>query len=162
MDLVPALARRGGRPTAMLRATSTASLFRRSIHGCTATSLGLTNSAAYTTLSHMKRSRDLLVLLLRKPRTRGDGTRERRTPGAESITLEPALVATENDGVASALLQALRKGPTSAAAVPVIPARIQIRSVHLRDKIAELDLLARGSAAALWRSSCSCNRSCGP
>jgi germination protein M len=167
--------------------------------GCAASSLELTNSAAYSTLSHMKHLRDLLVLLLALavagvavgcwhrraeqsggvppetkheqarspiapstvPRTGEEGgvaftlyfpSREYVETGrdsvdrliAESITLEPALVAAGNDRVAAALLQALGRGPTSAAALPVIPARIQIRSVHVRERIAELDLARAG------------------
>jgi spore germination protein GerM len=63
---------------------------------------------------------------------------------AESITIDPALVAGGNDGLATALLQALDRNPRSSAALPVIPARIQIRSVHVREGIAELDLARAG------------------
>ena len=62
----------------------------------------------------------------------------------ETITLDPALAAAGNDRVAAALLEALGRGPTSVAAVSAIPARIQIRSVHVRGGIAELDLARAG------------------
>lgn len=161
----------------------------------------MTSSAAYPTLSPMRRSRDLLVLLVALvvaglavgcwhrgavaeepggvppetqheqagspsapstvPRTGEEGgvaftlyfpSREYVETGndsvdrlvAESVTLEPALVAAGDDRVVTALLEALRKGPTSATAVPVIPARIQFRSVRVRERIAELDLARAG------------------
>lgn len=63
---------------------------------------------------------------------------------AETIMLEPALAAAGNDRLAAALLRALGRGPTSAAALPAIPARIQIRSVQVREGIAELDLARAG------------------
>lgn len=63
---------------------------------------------------------------------------------AESITLKPGLATGGNDRLAAALLEALRRGPASAAALPAIPSRIRIRSVHVRDGIAELDLARAG------------------
>lgn len=63
---------------------------------------------------------------------------------AERITLEPALAAAGDDRLATALLEALRKGPTSSAALPVIPARIQMRGVRVREGIAELDFARAG------------------
>lgn len=63
---------------------------------------------------------------------------------AESILLDPALAAAGDDRLANALLSALGRGPTSASALAVIPARIQIRSVHVREGIAELDLARAG------------------
>lgn len=62
----------------------------------------------------------------------------------ESITFESALAAAGNDRLAAALLQALGRGPTSAAALPAIPERIQLRGVHVRAGIAELDLARAG------------------
>jgi spore germination protein GerM len=63
---------------------------------------------------------------------------------AEPVALEPVTAAGGNDSLAAALLQALGGGPTSAAALPVIPARIQIRSVQVREGVAELDLAREG------------------
>jgi hypothetical protein len=63
---------------------------------------------------------------------------------AESITFEPALAAGDSDRLAAALMQALGRGPTSAAALPAIPERIQIRGVHVRAGIAELDVARAG------------------
>ena len=191
-------------PGAGRRGMAQSMLFGRGVIalvGCAASSLELTNSAAYSTLSHMKHLRDLLVLLVGlavagvavgcwhrravaeqsgdvPPETKHEQARSPIAPSvvpstgeeggvaftlyfpsreyvetgkdsvdrlvAESITLEPALVNAGNDRVATALLQALGRGPTSAAALPVIPARIQIRSVHVRERIAELDLARAG------------------
>lgn len=63
---------------------------------------------------------------------------------AEPISLDADAAAGDNDRLAAALLLALGRGPMSAAALPVIPARIQIRSVHVRRGVAELDLAREG------------------
>lgn len=63
---------------------------------------------------------------------------------AEPIALEPDTAAGDDDRLATLLLSALGRGPTSAAALPVIPARIRVRSVHVREGVAELDLAREG------------------
>lgn len=165
-------------------------------------SLTLTNSVAYSTLTHMKRSREVPVLPVAlavaavvavgfwywraaagapdaaPPRANSEPATPAIAPSAvpsaggasrvaftlyfanreyvetgkesldrlvaESILLEPALAAAGNDRLANALLSALGRGPTSASALAVIPARIQIRSIHVREGIAELDLARAG------------------
>lgn len=63
---------------------------------------------------------------------------------AEPVRLEPALAAAGSDRIAAALLQALRSEPKSAAALPAFPDRVQIRSVHVRSGVAEIDLARVG------------------
>ncbi len=63
---------------------------------------------------------------------------------AERVMFEPALATGGSDRLATAALRALANGPTSAAALPVIPERIRIRSVHVREGIAEIDLARAG------------------
>lgn len=62
----------------------------------------------------------------------------------EPIALDPETAAEDNDHLAAMLLLALGRGPASAHALPVIPARIQVRSVHVREGVAELDLASEG------------------